>query len=110
MIRKISTILATLAIMALISACGPAQTATPVTSTNTAVAVATGTQTGTPEATSEIPVTGETATTTPSAAAMQTPEPMGQKVEVQTQWEVVAQEVAQAAGFSTFDTEVYQLP
>src|SRR5215207_9520121 len=113
MIRKISTILVMLAIMALMTACGSVQTATPATATQTAVVSATGT--GTPEATAQIPVTGETATTTPDVSAspatgMQTPAPIGDKIESEAQWDLVAQEVAQAAGFSTFDSEVYQLP
>lgn len=113
MIRKISTILVALTVMALITACGPAQTTTPVISTNTVVMSATGTETA--AATSEIPVTGETATTTPEANAspstgMQTPAPMGQKLQSQAQWDIVALQMAQAAGFSTFESELYQLP
>jgi hypothetical protein len=111
MIRKNLTILVALTIMALITACAPAQTATPAPSTNTVVVSATGTETA--AATSEIPVTGETATPEVNASpstAPQTPTPMGQKLESQAQWDAVALEVAQAAGFSTFESELYQLP
>jgi hypothetical protein len=111
MIRKNLTILVALTIMALITACAPAQTATPATSTNTVVMSATGTATA--AATSEIPVTGETATPEVNASpstGLQTPTPMGQKIESQTQWDVVALEAAQAAGFSTFESEIYELP
>jgi hypothetical protein len=112
MIRKTSTILVALTIIALLTACGTAQTATPATSTNTVVS-ATGTATA--ESTSEIPVTGETATATPEvnaspSTAVQTPAPMGQKLETEAQWEVVALELAQAAGFTTVESEIYQLP
>jgi hypothetical protein len=108
MIRKISTILVSLTVMALITACGPVQTATPVTSTNTVVVE-------TITATSEIPITGETATSTPEVNAspsmgIQPPPPMGQKLESQAQWDIVALQIAQAAGFSTFESELYQLP
>jgi hypothetical protein len=108
MIRKISTILVALTVMALITACGPVQTATPITSTNTVVVE-------TIAATSEIPVTGETATSTPEVNAspsmgIQPPAPMGQKLESQAQWDIVALQMAQAAGFSTFESELYQLP
>jgi hypothetical protein len=113
MIRKTSTILVTLTIMALLTACGTAQTATPATSTSTFVMSATGTATA--ESTSEIPVTGETATATPEvnaspATTVQTPAPMGQKLESEAQWEAVALELAQAAGFTTVESELYQLP
>jgi|SRR5687767_1177460 hypothetical protein len=111
MIRKTSTILVALTVMALLTACAPAQTATPVTSTNTVVVSATGTET--PAATSEIPVTGETATPDINASpssGVQTPAPMGQKLESQAQWDVVALELAQAAGFTTVESELYQLP
>ena len=38
------------------------------------------------------------------------PTPMGDQLEHQAQWDVIAVQVAQAAGFSTFDYDIFQLP
>ena len=35
---------------------------------------------------------------------------MGDQLEHQVQWDVIAQQVVQSVGFSTFDYDLYQLP
>ena len=65
-----------------------------------------------------VPVTGGEGTAVPVTSQptdstlgnISTPAPMGDKLEHQQQWDVIAQQVVQSVGFSTFDYDLYQLP
>jgi len=65
-----------------------------------------------------VPVTGGEGTAVPVTSQptdstlgnISTPAPMGDQLEHQVQWDVIAQQVVQSVGFSTFDYDLYQLP
>ena len=65
-----------------------------------------------------VPVTGGEGTAVPvtsqptdsTVGNISTPAPMGDQLEHQVQWDVIAQQVVQSVGFSTFDYDLYQLP
>jgi len=65
-----------------------------------------------------VPVTGGEGTAVPATSQptdstvgnISTPAPMGDQLEHQLQWDVIAQQVVQSVGFSTFDYDLYQLP
>jgi hypothetical protein len=65
-----------------------------------------------------IPVTGVEGTVVPATSSsidstmgnMPKPSPMGDNLKHQTQWDVIALQVVQAVGFSTFNYDLYQLP
>ena len=65
-----------------------------------------------------IPVTGVEGTVVPATAMptdaamgnMTKPTPLGDPLEHQAQWDVIAVQVVQSVGFSTFNYDLYQLP
>jgi hypothetical protein len=65
-----------------------------------------------------IPVTGVEGTVVPATAMptdaamgnMTKPTPLGDPLEHQAQWDVIALQVVQSVGFSTFNYDLYQLP
>ena len=64
-----------------------------------------------------VPVTGGEGTAAPAPQAtdstlgnMSKPTPMGDKLEHQPQWDIVAFQVVQSVGFSTFNYDLFQLP
>jgi len=65
-----------------------------------------------------VPVTGGEGTAVPVTSQptdstlgnTSKPAPMGDLLEHQLQWDVIAQQVVQSVGFSTFDYDLYQLP
>jgi len=59
-----------------------------------------------------IPVTGAQGTVVPTASTLDTsrPAPLGDQLEHQAQWDLIAQQVVQSVGLSTFDYDLYQLP
>lgn len=111
MIKKTSMICIVWISTIILAACGSAQTATPATSTSTPGFTQTvSAETPSATAASESTATSTSQAESPTADAMQTPTPMGSKVEGQTQWDAMALQVAQAVGFTTSDVEIYQLP
>lgn len=59
-----------------------------------------------------IPVTGGQGTVVPTASTLDTssPAPLGDQLEHQAQWDLIAQQVVQSVGVSTFTYDLYQLP
>ena len=65
-----------------------------------------------------VPVTGGEGTVVPSTSEstdptmgnMSKPTPMGDQLEHQAQWDVIANQVVQSVGFSTFKYDLFQLP
>jgi hypothetical protein len=59
-----------------------------------------------------VPVTGAQATVVPTASTLEIarPTPLGDLLEHQAQWDLIAQQVVQSVGLSTFDYDLYQLP
>lgn len=59
-----------------------------------------------------VPVTGGQGTVVPTASTLDTskPAPLGDQLEHQAQWDLIAQQVVQSVGLNTFDYDLYQLP
>ena len=57
-----------------------------------------------------IPVTGGTVVPTSSTVDTSKPAPLGNQLEHQMQWDLIAQQVVQSVGLNTFDYDLYQLP
>lgn len=59
-----------------------------------------------------IPVTSDQGTVVPTASTLDTskPAPLGDQLEHQAQWDLIAQQVVQSVGLNTFDYDLYQLP
>ena len=57
-----------------------------------------------------IPVTGGTVVPTASTVDTSKPAPLGNQLEHQMQWDLIAQQVVQSVGLNTFDYDLYQLP
>ena len=57
-----------------------------------------------------IPVTGGTVVPTASTLDTSKPAALGDQLEHQPQWDLIAQQVVQSVGLNTFDYDLYQLP
>ena len=59
-----------------------------------------------------VQVTGGQGTVVPTASTLDTskPAPLGDPLEHQAQWDLIAQQVVQSVGLNTFDYDLYQLP
>ena len=59
-----------------------------------------------------VPVTGGQGTVVPTDSTLDTskPAPLGDQLEHQAQWDLIAQQVVQSVGLNTFDYDLYQLP
>ena len=59
-----------------------------------------------------VPVTAGQGTVVPTASTLDIsrPAPLGDQLEHQAQWDLIAQQVVQSVGLNTFDYDLYQLP